>query len=373
MGILEREVNPTEHFGADLNMCTKILLQLAVLTYIANVPSQQKYLLVEVDDNETKGLSPEISSGGMIGTFRDGEEKGKGGTKIKGKPTPKPNSAGKATGKPAAKAVPCEDVGKACLSNRECCSKDCQYPTKKAGGKGGKGGEGKDRKKRLVVDGKGTVTKSPINKDEKLGKCVKEIEKDPAPKGCAAGFKKEPFKYTDEAREKSSIIFYNYKPLECEEICRESSGCEGYLYAEDMGLYSKKDEENGCWAYYQPENAPALKRDKNLKVTKGWLACERVAGANGKGGKATAKPKGGKGGKATPKPKSRSLAMHPRDYADDKPRETKYDLCDSSCSPDPECECYYKGIPRAPPVEADCKRQMCKNSNRFECVCKRVG
>ena len=41
---------------------------------------------------------------------------------------------------------------------------------------------------------------------------------------------------------------------------------------------SPKDEENGCWAYYQPENAPALKRDKKLKVTKGWIACDKVAG-----------------------------------------------------------------------------------------------
>ena len=95
-------------------MCSKILLQLAVLTYIANVPSQQRYLLIEVDDNENKKLSPEISNEGLTGTFRAGGKddkpsgsKAKADSKNKGKATPKPGThKGKATPKPGKSVYP---------------------------------------------------------------------------------------------------------------------------------------------------------------------------------------------------------------------------------------------------------------------------
>jgi len=365
MGSLKGEGNPTEHFEAEFNMCSKILLQLAVLTYIANVPSQQKYLLVEVDDDDNKELTPEISNGGLIGTFRKDPNGPKADPKHKGKPTPKPKAAGKPTGKPAAKAVPCDDVGKACYSSQECCSTIC---LPKAAGKGG-------RRKRLV-DGqvtkppskKGKVTNPPGKKEEPQGKCAKETkEESPAPKDCAGDFKKQTIKYPDAAREESAVKFRNYEPKECDVICRESSGCLAYLYAADMKDPDEggaKDEENGCWLYYHEKDAPALKRDAKLKVSKDEIACQKVAGANGKGGKATEKPEHGKEGKATAKPKYRSLAMHPRDYADNEPR-----LCDSSCSLDALCKCWYKGIPRAD-VPADCPGQVCRDSTRFICACQ---
>jgi len=361
MGVsLKGEGNPTDHFEAELNMYSKILLQLAVLTYIGNVPSQQKYLLVEVDDNENKEVSPEIqwkpfnsiSNGGLISAFRK-------------KATQKPHAAGKPTGKPGAKAVPCDDVGKACYSGQECCSTICQP---KVAGKGG-------RRKRLV-DGqvtkppskKGKVTNPPSKKEEPQGKCAKETkEESPAPKDCAGDFKKQTIKYPDAAREDSAVKFRNYEPKECDVICRDSSGCLAYLYAADMKDPDEggvKDEENGCWLYYHEKDAPALKRDAKLKVSKDEIACQKVAGANGKEGKATAKPIHGKEGKATEKPKSRSLAMHPRDYADNEPR-----LCDSSCSLDALCKCWYKGIPRAD-VPADCPGQVCRDSTRFICACQ---
>ena len=91
-------------------MCSKMLLQLAVLTYIANVPSQQRYLLVEIDDNETKKLPPEVRNVGLMGPFRSKDEDKKPAGKNakpagKGNTTKKPadKPVVKATGKPAGK------------------------------------------------------------------------------------------------------------------------------------------------------------------------------------------------------------------------------------------------------------------------------
>ena len=49
-------------------MGLRIPLQLAVLAYVAIALSHQKYLLVEVDDNEDEKPSPEISSEDCVET-----------------------------------------------------------------------------------------------------------------------------------------------------------------------------------------------------------------------------------------------------------------------------------------------------------------
>ena len=53
--------------------------------------------------------------------------------------------------------------------------------------------------------------------------------------------------YKEEIRDKSAIIFRNYDSKECAEICRDSPGCESFLYRQDMKWGNKKDEENGCF------------------------------------------------------------------------------------------------------------------------------
>ena len=57
--------------------------------------------------------------------------------------------------------------------------------------------------------------------------------------------------YQEIIREKSAIVFRNYDDKECAEICRESPGCESFLYRQDMKWGHQKDEENGCFLYYE--------------------------------------------------------------------------------------------------------------------------
>ena len=54
-------------------MGSRILLQLAVLAYVAIALSHEKYLLVEVDDNEDEKPSPKVPKGSLIGSSRFGD------------------------------------------------------------------------------------------------------------------------------------------------------------------------------------------------------------------------------------------------------------------------------------------------------------
>ena len=48
-----------------------------------------------------------------------------------------------------------------------------------------------------------------------------------------------------------------------------------------MHLYGKKDEENGCWVFYQPPKGMKVPARTGPKVDpKGEVACEKVDGGN---------------------------------------------------------------------------------------------
>ena len=51
---------------------------------------------------------------------------------------------------------------------------------------------------------------------------------------------------------KSFIMLQNYKIDECSHDCRESKGCDSFLYSVDMD----EESENGCWLYYKADNEP---------------------------------------------------------------------------------------------------------------------
>ena len=95
---------------------------------------------------------------------------------------------------------------------------------------------------------------------------------------CPAGFKKAAKTYKEEIRDKSAIIFRNYDSKECAEICRDSPGCESFLYRQDMKWGNKKDEENGCFLYYESAAVPAsqFKRIGPKAIATNEIACENL-------------------------------------------------------------------------------------------------
>ena len=96
---------------------------------------------------------------------------------------------------------------------------------------------------------------------------------------CPGGFKEATRTYTESIRTKSSIVFRNYDSSECAEICRESPGCESFLYRQDMKLEDKKDEENGCFLYYESSDVPAnqFKRIGPKIQSYNEIACENLS------------------------------------------------------------------------------------------------
>ena len=84
-------------------------------------------------------------------------------------------------------------------------------------------------------------------------------------------------------REGYSIIFRNYNKDECREICTDSKGCYSYQYSADMHLYSKKDEENGCWVFYEPKNMTVPARTGPKVDQTSEVACEKIMGSGNKG------------------------------------------------------------------------------------------
>ena len=81
-------------------------------------------------------------------------------------------------------------------------------------------------------------------------------------------------------RKNYAIIFRNYNAAECKEICSESPGCHGYQYSADMHLYGKKDEENGCWEYYEPKNMSVPARTGPNVDQTSEVACVKIDGGN---------------------------------------------------------------------------------------------
>ena len=96
---------------------------------------------------------------------------------------------------------------------------------------------------------------------------------------CPGGFKEAARAYTDFIRTKSSIVFRNFDSSECAEICRESPGCESFLYRQDMKYEDKKDEENGCFLYYESSDVPAnqFKRIGPKIQSYNEIACENLS------------------------------------------------------------------------------------------------
>ena len=90
---------------------------------------------------------------------------------------------------------------------------------------------------------------------------------------CPSGFKEWPKKLGDDMRDDSAIIFRNYEGDECAEICRESSGCMGYLYTVEMQLFSPKDSENGCWLYFMGKHG---KGTRTITANTKEISCENI-------------------------------------------------------------------------------------------------
>ena len=97
-------------------------------------------------------------------------------------------------------------------------------------------------------------------------------------KECPGGFKGATKTYKESIRDKSSIVFRNYDASECAEICRDSPGCESFLYRQDMKWGDKKDEENGCFLYYESSEVPAnqFKRIGPKIQSFNEIACENL-------------------------------------------------------------------------------------------------
>ena len=95
---------------------------------------------------------------------------------------------------------------------------------------------------------------------------------------CPGGFKEAVRAYTDSIRTKSSIVFRNYDASECAEICRDSPGCESFLYRQDMKWGDNKDEENGCFLYYESSEVPVnqFKRIGPKIQSFNEIACENL-------------------------------------------------------------------------------------------------
>ena len=96
---------------------------------------------------------------------------------------------------------------------------------------------------------------------------------------CPVGFKGATKTYKDSIRTKSSLVFRNYDSSECAEICRDSPGCESFLYRQDMKWEDQKDEENGCFLYYQSSEVPAnqFKRIGPKVQSYNEIACEKLS------------------------------------------------------------------------------------------------
>ena len=96
---------------------------------------------------------------------------------------------------------------------------------------------------------------------------------------CPVGFKGSTKTYKESIRTKSSIVFRNFDSFECAEICRESPGCESFLYRQDMKLDDPKDEENGCFLYYESSEVPAnqFKRIGPKVQSYNEIACEKLS------------------------------------------------------------------------------------------------
>ena len=95
---------------------------------------------------------------------------------------------------------------------------------------------------------------------------------------CPFGFKEAPTKYLDHIRSISSLAFTNFDSSECADICRESPGCQSFLYKEDMKLDGPKDEENGCYVNYKSLDVPAnqFKRIGPQVQSYNEIACEKL-------------------------------------------------------------------------------------------------
>ena len=95
---------------------------------------------------------------------------------------------------------------------------------------------------------------------------------------CPAGFKGSTRTYKESVRTRSSIVFRNYDSSECAEICRESPGCESFLYRQDMKLEDQKDEENGCFLYYESSEVTEaeFKRIGPKVQSYNEIACENL-------------------------------------------------------------------------------------------------
>ena len=96
---------------------------------------------------------------------------------------------------------------------------------------------------------------------------------------CPVGFKGSTKTYKESIRTKSSIVFRNFDSFECAEICRESPGCESFLYRQDMKLDDPKDEENGCFLYYESSEVPAnqSKRIGDKVQSYNDITCEQLS------------------------------------------------------------------------------------------------
>ena len=95
---------------------------------------------------------------------------------------------------------------------------------------------------------------------------------------CPSGFKEAATKYLDRIRSSSSLAFINFDYSQCADICRESPGCQSFLYKEDMKLDDPKDEENGCYLNYQSTDVPAnqYKRFGPLVQSYNEIACDKL-------------------------------------------------------------------------------------------------
>ena len=96
---------------------------------------------------------------------------------------------------------------------------------------------------------------------------------------CPAGFKGVTRTYTESIRTRSSICLRNYNSAECAVFCTESSGCESFLYRQDMKSDDPKDEENGCYLFYKSSEVPAnqFKRIGDKVQSYNEIACVKLS------------------------------------------------------------------------------------------------